>query len=181
MTVDAETVVPNRTTRLLKVLSWNARRPTLVRRPIHMCSIPTGLSRTDSSGNTDKALTKGPETRVLRLIDHDGDGSFDTSTLPKTCRFRRACWFTGVLFMSVPRHIWKLRTPPVITLPMNEACVRRWLNRRLWHDMHGPYRGPDGFFYWRRCVCGQKHELSNGRILKSNAVLSSCQTGWKST
>ena len=38
---------------------------------------------TDSSGNTDKApvQVKDPQHRVLRVIDQDGDGVFDESSV----------------------------------------------------------------------------------------------------
>lgn len=58
--------------------------PPLVQRPIHMCFDPQGvLYVTDSSGNTDKAPVqlKDPQHRVLRLVDRDGDGTFDESTV----------------------------------------------------------------------------------------------------
>jgi hypothetical protein len=56
----------------------------LVKRPIHMCFDKGGaLYVTDSSGNTSKAPVqlKDPHHRVLRLIDLDGDGVFDQSTV----------------------------------------------------------------------------------------------------
>ena len=58
--------------------------PPLVQRPIHMCFDQSGvLYVTDSSGNTDRAprQLKDPQHRVLRLIDTDGDGVFDKSTV----------------------------------------------------------------------------------------------------
>ena len=58
--------------------------PPLVQRPIHMCFDDQGvLYVTDSSGNTDKAPAqlKDPQHRVLRLVDRDGDGVFDESTV----------------------------------------------------------------------------------------------------
>ncbi|MGK0188440.1 MAG: hypothetical protein ACI9R3_004251, partial [Verrucomicrobiales bacterium] len=56
----------------------------LVQRPIHMGFDEDGvLYVTDSSGNTDKATVqlKDPKHRVLRLVDRDGDGVFDDSTV----------------------------------------------------------------------------------------------------
>ena len=56
----------------------------LVKRPIHMCFDKGGaLYVTDSSGNTAKAPVqlKDPQHRVLRLLDQDGDGVFDESTV----------------------------------------------------------------------------------------------------
>ncbi|HIK93987.1 MAG TPA: hypothetical protein EYG03_18735 [Planctomycetes bacterium] len=70
--------------------------PPLVQRPIHMCFDDQGvLYVTDSSGNTKKAPAqlKDPQHRVLRLVDHDGDGVFDESTVfadnlpfPESCK-----------------------------------------------------------------------------------------------
>jgi hypothetical protein len=37
--------------------------------------------------------------------------------------------------------------------------------------MHGPYLGPDGFFYWcKGAFAGQEHELANGKTLRSHAA-----------
>ena len=58
--------------------------PPLVQRPIHMSFDENGvLYVTDSSGNTDNAPAqlKNPTHRVLRLVDQDGDGTFDDSTV----------------------------------------------------------------------------------------------------
>ena len=58
--------------------------PTLVPRPIHIYFDEEGaLYVTDSSGNTDKAPVqlKDPKHRVLRLVDRDGDGVLDHSTV----------------------------------------------------------------------------------------------------
>ena len=56
--------------------------PPLVQRPIHMYfDVDGSLYVTDSSGNTDKApkQLKNPTHRILRLVDRDGDGTFDQS------------------------------------------------------------------------------------------------------
>jgi hypothetical protein len=58
--------------------------PPLVKRPIHMYfDVDGSLYVTDSSGNTDKApkQLKNPRHRILRLVDRDGDGVFDHSTV----------------------------------------------------------------------------------------------------
>ena len=58
--------------------------PPLVQRPIHMSFDENGvLYVTDSSGNTDNAPAqlKDPSHRIMRLVDEDGDGTFDASTL----------------------------------------------------------------------------------------------------
>ena len=58
--------------------------PTLVPRAIHMCFDEEGaLYVTDSSGDSRKApvQVKEPTHRILRLVDRDGDGVFDHSTV----------------------------------------------------------------------------------------------------
>jgi hypothetical protein len=78
--------------------------PPLVQRPMHMYFDVDGvLYVTDSSGNTDKATVqlKDPQHRVLRLVDRDGDGVFDQSTVfaDKLCRRPAA-------YLETPRFRW---------------------------------------------------------------------------
>lgn len=151
--------------------------PPLVQRPIHMCFDESGvLYVTDSSGNTDKAPVqlKDPQHRVLRLVDTDGDGVFDESTvfadklpLPEGILFH-----DGSVYVGAPPHIWKLRD-----IDGDHVADERnqWFDggsiEGCGNDMHGPYMGPDGFFYWcKGAFAPQNHELSNGRTLKSSAA-----------
>ena len=118
---------------------------------MHMCFDNEGvLYVTDSSGNTDKApiQLKDPQHRVLRLVDRDGDGIFDESTvfadklpLPEGILIHDGSVYVG------PPHIWKLRD----TTGDHVADERSvWFDggsiENCGNDMHGPYRGPDGFF-----------------------------------
>ena len=179
VTVDAETVLlkPHKFTVAEGFELERVAGPPLVRRPIHMCFDTDGsLYVTDSSGNTDKAPVqlKDPKHRVLRLIDHDGDGFFDTSTVfAKNLPFPEGLLVhRGAVYVGAPPHIWKLRDTNGDHVA-DERSV--WFDggsiEGCGNDMHGPYRGPDGFFYWcKGAFAGQKHELSNGRILKSNAA-----------
>lgn len=151
--------------------------PPLVQRPIHMYFDEQGvLYVTDSSGNTDSAPVqlKDPQHRVLRLVDRDGDGVFDESTV-----FAEALPFPeGILvhnnavYVGAPPHIWELRD----TDGDHVADERKvWFDggsiERCGNDLHGPYRGPDGFFYWTKgAFAPQEHQLSNGRMLSSQAA-----------
>ena len=151
--------------------------PPLVKRPIHMCSDHEGvLYVTDSSGNTDKAPVqlKDPQHRVLRLIDHDADGVFDESTVfAEKLPFPEGILVhEGAVYVGAPPHIWKLRDTNGDHVA-DERTV--WFDggsiEGCGNDMHGPYLGPDGFFYWcKGAFAPQQHELSNGRTLKSNAA-----------
>jgi len=151
--------------------------PPLVQRPIHMSFDEAGaLYVTDSSGNSDKAPVqlKDPKHRVLRLVDRDGDGVFDESTV-----FAEGLPFPegilvhdGAVYVGAPPHIWKLRDTDGDHVADERTS---WFDggsiEGCGNDLHGPYLGPDGFFYWcKGAFAPQVHELSNGKVLKSSAA-----------
>ena len=151
--------------------------PPLVQRPLHMCFDHDGvLYVTDSSGNTDKApiQLKDPEHRVLRLVDRDGDGIFDSSTVfaDKLPFPEGILVHDGAVYVGAPPHIWKLKDSDGDHVA-DERTV--WFDggsiENCGNDMHGPYIGPDGFFYWcKAAFAPQEHELTNGRTLASHAA-----------
>ncbi len=149
----------------------------LVKRPIHMGFGNDGaLYVTDSSGNTAKApiQLKDPQHRVVRLVDQDGDGVFDESTVfAENLPFPEGILVhDDAVYVGAPPHIWKLRD----TNGDHQADERSiWFDggsiEGCGNDMHGPYRGPDGFFYWcKGAFAPQSHELSSGKTLKSSAA-----------
>lgn len=150
---------------------------TLVPRPIHMAFDNEGvLYVTDSSGNTDKAPVQlsDPKHRVLRVIDRDGDGIFDESSV-----FAEGLPFPeGILihedsvYVSAPPHIWKLRDTDGDQVADERTS---WFDGGsidgCGNDLHGPYLGPDGFFYWTKGgFQSQTHQLANGRTHRSSAA-----------
>ena len=151
--------------------------PPLVKRPIHMYfDIDGSLYVTDSSGNTDKApkQLKNPSHRVLRLVDRDGDGTFDDSTVfAERLPFPEGIMvYEGSVYVGAPPHIWKF-TDTDGDHVSDERTV--WFDggsiEGCGNDLHGPYLGPDGFFYWcKGAFAPQSHVLGNGKTFKSSAA-----------
>ncbi len=151
--------------------------PPLVQRPIHMCFDDSGvLYVTDSSGNTDPAPVqlKQPEHRVLRLVDRDADGVFDESTVfADRLPFPEGILVhEGSVYVGAPPHIWKLSDTDGDHVA-DERSV--WFDggsiEGCGNDLHGPYAGPDGYFYWcKGAFAPQSHVLGSGKMFKSSAA-----------
>ena len=151
--------------------------PPVVDRPIAVSFDEQGrLYATDSGGMTEKAeqqLAAKPH-RVRRLVDADGDGVFDTSTIfADKLMFPEGClWHEGSLYVAAPPEIWKLTDT-------NDDGVAD--KREVWHDgksltgcgndAHGPYLGRDGWFYWTKgAYAEQNYSLPDGQPFKTRAA-----------
>ncbi|WZO97775.1 HEAT repeat domain-containing protein [Isosphaeraceae bacterium EP7] len=140
--------------------------PPLVDRPVTADFDEQGaLYVCDSSGSNDppaKQLIDLPH-RVVKLVDTDGDGTFDTRTIfaDKMMFPSGTLWHDGSLYVAAPPSIWKL------TDTDNDGVADR---RDEWYkgntltgcanDLHGPYLGPDGRIYWAKgAFAEQAHDL----------------------
>jgi putative membrane-bound dehydrogenase-like protein len=150
--------------------------PPLTKRPIAAAFDDTGvLYVTEASGTNDpvkKQVVDLPHT-VLRLVDKDGDGKFDTSNvyadrlmLPQGIMVRGGSVYVG--------H------PPVITKFTDADGDGRAEKRENWfdgktltgcaNDLHGPYPGPDGWIYWTKgAFAKQEYVLPNGKKFTTRA------------
>lgn len=149
----------------------------LVPRPIHMAFDNCGaLYVTDSSGNTQKAPVQltDPQHRILRVVDRDGDGIYDESNV-----FAEGLPFPegilihdGSVYVSAPPHIWKLTDTDGDQVADERTS---WFDGGsidgCGNDLHGPYLGPDGFFYWTKGGFQfQTHVLGDGTTHRSSAA-----------
>ena len=107
----------------------------------------------DSSGSNDnvkKQLAEKPH-RIVRLEDTDRDGKFDKQTVfaDKMMFPEGTMWYGDSLYVAAPPSIWKLKD----TNGDGVADERvEWFQGKTLtgcaNDLHGPYRGPDGWIYW---------------------------------
>ncbi len=148
----------------------------LVDRPINMAVDESGaLYVTDSSGSNEAPAkqVQNPTHRVVRLVDSDGDGTFDKQTVfaDKLSFPEGAMWLDGSLYVAAPPVIWKL------TDTNGDGIADK---REVWYDgktltgcandLHGPYAGPDGYIYWcKGAFAEQRHTLADGKQLVSRA------------
>ena len=128
--------------------------PPLVDRPIVADFDEEGrLYVADSGGVSYRAQQQleAKAHRIVRLDDTNGDGSFDKSTVfaDKMMFPEGTMWFDGSLYVAAPPSIWKLTD-----LDDDGVCDVReeWFQGKTLtgcaNDLHGPYLGLDGWFYW---------------------------------
>ena len=150
--------------------------PPQVKRPVAAAFDERGhLFVTEASGTNDpvkKQLEDKPH-RLLRLVDADGDGKFETVTvfgdklmLPQ-----------GVMCLGGSVYVGN---PPVITKFTDTKDAGVADKRETWfdgktltgcaNDLHGPYAGPDGWVYWTKgAFAEQTHTLPNGKTFTTKA------------
>ncbi len=130
----------------------------------------------DSSGSNAKVaeqLDKKPH-RIVRLESTKGDGTFDKQTVfVKNVMFPEgAMWLDGSLYVAAPPHIWKFTDTDGDGVADKEEI---WFDGKTLtgcaNDLHGPYRGPDGYIYWcKGAFAKQEHTLPNGKKFSTRAA-----------
>ncbi|HLW65752.1 MAG TPA: PVC-type heme-binding CxxCH protein, partial [Gemmataceae bacterium] len=152
-----------------------AAGPPLMNRPIsadfdeegrlYVTEAPANVSREDVAKQ--KKLF-----RVLRLTDSKGDGRFDKSEvfadeLPFT---EGAMWLNGSLYVAAPPSIWKLTdTKGSGIADKREEWFKGKTLTGCANDLHGPYRGPDGWIYWCKGAFAAQFYTINGKPFTTRA------------
>ncbi len=151
--------------------------PPLVERPITADFDEQGrLYVSDSSGSNEKVavqLEKKPH-RIVRLVDTDGDGKFDKATVfaDKMMFPEGTMWLNGSLYVAAPPSIWKLTdTDGDGVADKREEWFKGKTLTGCANDLHGPYRGPDGWIYWcKGAFAPQTYELPGKGTFKTRAA-----------
>jgi putative heme-binding domain-containing protein len=150
--------------------------PPLVDRPITCDFDEQGrLYVADSSGSNDKVekqLAEKPH-RIVRLEDTDGDGKFDKSVVfaDEMMFPEGTMWLDGSLYVAAPPSIWKLTdTDGDGVADKREEIVTRFGSSGNAADIHGPFLGPDGWFYWTDGRHGHRIDQPDGVRSEGNAA-----------
>ena len=130
--------------------------PPLVDRPIEADFDEQGrLYVSDSSGSNAPPKQQLVERthRIMRLVDLDGDGRYDRSTVfaDRMMFPEGVLWADGSLYVAAPPSIWKLTdTDNDGVADLREEWFQGKTLNGFANDLHGPYPGPDGWIYWAK-------------------------------
>lgn len=148
----------------------------LVQRPIVAAFDDDGhLYVAESSGSNDKVekqLADKPH-RIVRLDDTDGDGKFDRRTVfaehlmfPEGTMF-----FDGSLYVAAVPSIWRFTDRDGDGVADERV---EWFQGKTMtgcaNDLHGPYPGPDGWFYWCKGAFAEQTHMVNGHEWTTKAA-----------
>lgn len=148
-----------------------------VDRPVTMALDEQGrLYIADSSGdNTTAPLqVKNPTHRVVRLESSKKDGVYDKGTVfaDKLSFLQGTMWHQGSLYVAAPPKVIKLTdTDGDGVADKRETWFDGGTIGHCANDLHGPYLGPDGLFYWTKgAFAKQDVALKSGKVLTTRAA-----------
>ncbi len=151
--------------------------PPLVDRPIMADFDERGRLYVAESAGVNDPVQKQLQTRphrVLRLEDTDGDGRFDRRTVfaDHMMFLEGVLWCDGAVYCAAPPSIWKLEDTDGDGVADRRSEWYRGLTLTgCANDLHGPYLGVDGWFYWcKGAFAQQTHTLSGNRTIADSAA-----------
>ncbi|MEZ5354659.1 MAG: HEAT repeat domain-containing protein [Bryobacteraceae bacterium] len=147
----------------------------LVKYPMLGTIAPDGaMYMCESSGKTMKTpeMSASPDYVVSRLVDSDGDGIYDRSTVfaDKLTLPAGAVWHRGSLYVAAPPQLLRLEdTNGDGVADVREAVVEGWNLSANAASLHGPTLGPDGWLYLTDGRHGFDIKTKDGREFKGLA------------
>ena len=131
-----------------------AAAPPLVRYPMMACFDPQGrLYIAESDGRnltTKEEIEKELPRFVRRLVDTDGDGVFDQSTIfaDKMTMPEGGLWHDGALYIISAPYLWRLEDADDDGVAEKREKILGYMEFDGRANQHGPYLGPDGRLYF---------------------------------
>jgi putative membrane-bound dehydrogenase-like protein len=152
-----------------------AAKPGLVKYPMLGTITPDGvIYMCESSGKTMKTpeMSADPNYVVSRIVDTDGDGVYDKSTVfaDRLTLPAGAVWFRGSLYVAAPPVLYRLEdTNGDGVADIREPVVEGWNLSANAASLHGPVLGPDGWLYLTDGRHGFKIRTKDGRSYEGKA------------
>jgi putative membrane-bound dehydrogenase-like protein len=126
-----------------------------------------------SNENVQEQLKLRPH-RILKLVDTDGDGTYDERTVfaDQMMFPEGSMWHNGSLYVAAPPSIWKLTDKDGDGVAEERE---EWFDGKTLtgcaNDLHGPYLGRDGWIYWcKGAFAEQAYEDRNGEGWSTRAA-----------
>jgi putative membrane-bound dehydrogenase-like protein len=154
-----------------------AAKSPQVDRPVTMALDDQGrLYVADSSGDNSPPAeqVKKPTHRVVRLESSKKDGVYDKSVVfaDKLSFLQGTMWHKGSLYVAAPPKVIRLTdTDGDGVADKRETWFDGGTLTGCANDLHGPYLGPDGLFYWTKgAFAKQDLKLKGGKTLTTRAA-----------
>lgn len=131
-----------------------AAAPPLVRYPMMACFDPEGrlyIAESDGRNLTTKGeIEKALPRFVRRLVDTDGDGVFDQSSIfaDKMTMPEGGLWHDGALYIISAPYLWRLEDADDDGVAEKREKILGYMEFDGRANQHGPYLGPDGRLYF---------------------------------
>ena len=145
-----------------------AAAPPLVKYPMMACFDDRGrlyIAESDGRNLTTRAeIEKELPRFVRRLLDTDGDGVFDKSTIfaDKMTMPEGGLWHDGALYIISPPYLWRLEDTNDDGVADKREKIIGSMNFDGRANQHGPYLGPNGRFYFTGGHFGYQFEGTDG-------------------
>ena len=157
---------------LMKVLDGfeilTAAAPPLVGYPMMACLDDRGrlyIAESDGRNLTSKTeIEKELPRFVRRLVDIDGDGIFDKSTIfaDKMTMPEGGLWLNGALYVISPPYLWRLEDTNDDGVADKREKIIGYMEFDGRANQHGPYLGPNGRLYFSGGHFGYQFKGTDG-------------------